>query len=647
MKLVRVDGLLPQLDELIAACCLNGDFHPEPAVQHMSGSLGYVTLSEDNPYTPDVQQMEDLFRLAGQTELPAVTGKPRHIRGEELELVHQVARQLQDLAAERDALVDEKNKLAQQRDQFAHFSGLDVPLENILGCEYIKIRFGFLPKASYARMTVAYAENPHVLFVTCGEEAAGYWGLYFTPRETADEIDGIFSTLFFERLHLPAATGTPAQIVSQLDAQMAELDKKLADVARRTADYWAEEEKPLADIYRQLKWHQSVFDMRHYAACRDNYFFFVGWVPADKAPEFEKKAKAIPHMRVTVSNPGEVEESTPPTLLKNPWFVRPFEMFVDMYGLPSYGEMDITAFVAITFTVLFGIMFGDLGQGAVLAIGGFALWKWKKIGLARLVVPCGISSMVFGFLFGSVFGFEEALNPVYEALGWSGKPISWWPGAPHSVLDTAAINPILICAIFIGVAMVFLAMLLHVYAAVRKKHWGEAIFSNNGLVGMLVYAAGVSLVSGFMKGPVFLPSGVALVILVAGLVVLFFQEVLIGLVDHHPHWKPESWADYCMQNVFELLEYVLSYFSNTVSFLRVGAFVFVHAAMMMAIFSLAGDPPNMIVVVLGNALIIALEGLLSGIQGLRLEFYEMFSRCYEGGGHPFRGVDLTKKAQQG
>ena len=85
-------------------------------------------------------------------------------------------------------------------------------------------------------------------------------------------------------------------------------------------------------------------------------------------------------------------------------------------------------------------------------------------------------------------------------------------------------------------------------------------------------------------------------------------------------------------------------FSNTVSFLRVGAFVFVHAAMMMAIFSLAGDPVNPVVVILGNALIIALEGLLSGIQGLRLEFYEMFSRCYKGGGHPFKGVSLTDKA---
>ena len=72
-------------------------------------------------------------------------------------------------------------------------------------------------------------------------------------------------------------------------------------------------------------------------------------------------------------------------------------------------------------------------------------------------------------------------------------------------------------------------------------------------------------------------------------------------------------------------------------------FVFVPAAMMMAIFSLAGEPVNPVVVILGNALIIALEGLLSGIQGLRLEFYEMFSRCYEGGGHPFKGVSLSKK----
>ncbi len=643
MKLVRVDGLLQNLDSVITSCCLDGNFHPEPAIQHMSGSLGYITLSEDNPYTAHVQKMEELYQLVGESA-PEVSGEPaRDIVEGDRDTIQQVAQQLSDLQEQKAALEKEKQELEEKKAQFSHFTGLDMPFDEIIKGEYIKVRFGFLPKASYARMMVAYAENPHVLFVTCSEDKGGYWGLYFTPRQNADEIDGIFATLFFERLHLPEATGTPESIVKQLAGEIEEKQKAIADTERQITQGWENSKATCCEIYQPRKWPKEACELRQYAAYRDNYFFLVGWVPAAKAAAFAEKVKAIRHMRVTVSDPEEVENATPPTKLKNPWFVKPFEFFVDMYGLPSYGEMDIPAFVALTFTVLFGIMFGDLGQGAVLAVGGFILWKWKKMALARLIVPCGISSMVFGFMFGSVFGFEEALNPVYQALGMSGKPISNWPGTPHSVLDTAAINPILICAIFIGVALVLAAMALHIIAAVRKRQWGEAIFSNNGLVGIVVYCGGVSFVSNFMSGPTFLPNTVAFALIGGGLVLLFFKEILIGLVDHHPNWKPESWADYCMQNIFELLEYVLSYFSNTVSFLRVGAFVFVHAAMMMAIFSLAGEPVNPVVVILGNALIIALEGLLSGIQGLRLEFYEMFSRCYEGGGHPFKGVSLSKK----
>lgn len=641
MKLVRVDGVLEHLDELIASCCLNGNFHPEPAIQHMSGSLGYITLSEDNPYSADAQRMEELFQLVGEEVPPLAAQNARDVRPEELAQIRRVGERLSELQKQKAELAGQKKELEEKCVQFEHFSTLDMPFDEIIKGEYIKVRFGFLPKASYARMMLAYGENPHVLFVTCSEDKGGYWGLYFTPRESADEIDGIFATLFFERLHLPYASGMPSEIVRQLKSEIESTQQKIDLADGEIGKYWAGERDTCREVYQQLKWHEAAFDMRHYAAYRDHYFFFVGWVPADKEPEFVERAKKIHHMRVTVSDPGEVDTTQPPTLLKNSRFVKPFEFFVDMYGLPSYGEMDITGFVAITFTVLFGIMFGDMGQGLVLAVGGYILWKWKKMALARLIVPCGISSMVFGFLFGSVFGFEEALDPVYHALGWQGKPIGLWPNNPQNVLE--AINPVLICAIFIGVGLVLAAMALNMIASIRKKHWGEAIFSNNGLVGVLVYCGGVAFVSNFMGGPLFMPNTAAFILMGGGLVLLFFKEILIGLVDHHPNWKPESWGDYCMQNVFELLEYVLSYFSNTVSFLRVGAFVFVHAAMMMAIFSLAGDPPSIIVVVLGNALIIALEGLLSGIQGLRLEFYEMFSRCYEGGGHPFKGVDLARK----
>ena len=101
------------------------------------------------------------------------------------------------LQSEKADLEKQKSELEEKKAQFSHFTGLDMPFDEIIKGEYIKVRFGFLPKASYARMMVAYAENPHVLFVTCSEDKGGYWGIYFTPLRNADEIDGIFATLFW------------------------------------------------------------------------------------------------------------------------------------------------------------------------------------------------------------------------------------------------------------------------------------------------------------------------------------------------------------------------------------------------------------------------------------------------------------------
>ena len=448
MKLVRVDGLLKNLDSVIYNCCLDGNFHPEPAIQHMSGSLGYITLSEDNPYTSHVQKMEELYQLVGESTPPLKAQTTRGIQPEDKDKIQELADRLAQLQSEKADLEKQKSELEEKKAQFSHFTGLDMPFDEIIKGEYIKVRFGFLPKASYARMMVAYAENPHVLFVTCSEDKGGYWGIYFTPLRNADEIDGIFATLFFERLHLPEASGTPESIVKQLGEEINDCQKKIEQKEEEITRCWAEQKEGCSEIYQQLKGHEEAFDLRHYAAYRDNYFFLVGWVPAAKADAFAEKVKQIRHMRVTISDPEEVENATPPTKLKNPWFVKPFEFFVDMYGLPSYGEMDITAFVAITFTVLFGIMFGDLGQGAVLAVGGFILWKWKKMALARLIVPCGISSMVFGSCSDPCLALKRrwslsmrlwacpanpsAIGPVLPPQCWTPPPSTPFWSAPSS-----------------------------------------------------------------------------------------------------------------------------------------------------------------------------------------------------------------------
>jgi len=249
------------------------------------------------------------------------------------------------------------------------------------------------------------------------------------------------------------------------------------------------------------------------------------------------------------------------------------------------------------------------------------------------LIPCGFSSAFFGCIFGSVFGFEEALDPVYKKIGLSGKPLS--------VMDS--INTVLLFAIGIGVVLVIVAMAINIISCIKKKKYGSALFSENGLVGIIVYIAGANLIYAFMAGHGIISTGISAVMLAVGFIILFNKEVIAGSLDEGKFKKPESISDYVMQSLFECLEYVLSYFSNTLSFLRVGAFVIVHASMMMVVFTLAGNPNSvkgLIVIALGNVLVIVLEGLLTGIQGLRLEFYEMFSRFYEGDGRPFNAIKL-------
>ena len=276
--------------------------------------------------------------------------------------------------------------------------------------------------------------------------------------------------------------------------------------------------------------------------------------------------------------------------------------------------------------------------GIYLTLFSLFMWKVKHNALFHLMIPCGIASTCAGFVYGSFFGYENLLDPLYHALGMASKPVA--------VMDS--ITGILLFAVYIGVVLVLAAMGMNIYTQWRRGLLGSVLFGTNSITGVLTYLAGVNLVSAFMGAWQFMPVAPSAVILVLGLLSLLFAEVLAPLVNGEPDWKPaDGWGNYMMQNVFELLESVLSYLSNTISFLRVGAFVIVHASMMMVVFTLAGEPANLAVVVIGNLVVIALEALLSAIQGIRLEFYEMFSRFYTGGGRRFEALDLKRRKLPG
>ena len=636
MRLVRISGSASRLDKVIQACCSVGSFQPENAADFVSSTMGYEPMTDENPYTETIGRINDLAGTYGFSLESSEKSKKINVDQTTAEFITDIGSEIRELAQRSVELDEQANECRKAVEEYSHFLGLGLDFKEIFDCKFIAFRFGRLPRDGYIKFMRAYSDNADMLFLPSSSDDVGYWGAYLAPIDGVAKVDRIFASLQFERLIIPKAVGTAEEIVDNLNKNIEIVDAQKAEIDAQIKELWAENEEKIKAIYLRLLDLNTIYEVKKRAVFHSSGFFLVGWIPVTDENKLNEKLSIIKGLTVDIEDPSANGKVMPPTKLKNIILFRPFEFFVEMYGLPSYDELDITSFVAITYTLLFGIMFGDVGQGLLVFIIGLILYKKSGSGLGKILVPCGLSSSFFGLVFGSVFGFEEALDPLYHALGMKGKPLE--------VMDS--INTVLLVAISIGIALVIVAMIMCVAINLKKKKIGTALFSESGLTGIVTYLGGVSLVYQFMAKKAIIPSSIAAAMLAGGLIILFNKEIIAGSIDKKKFIKPEKLGDYIMQNFFEVFEYVLSYFSNTVSFLRVGAFVIVHASMMMVVFTLAGDTSSVkgiIVVILGNALVVALEGLLSGIQGLRLEFYEMFSRFYEGEGKPFNPISLASR----
>lgn len=241
--------------------------------------------------------------------------------------------------------------------------------------------------------------------------------------------------------------------------------------------------------------------------------------------------------------------------------------------------------------------------------------------------------MIFGTLYGSVFGYEELLDPMYESLGISFLPFK----AIHSI------NTVLYAAIGIGIFIIIISVLVNIAMGLKEKDYTRAVFSNNGIAGLVFYCGLLFMLLGSMMGLEVGGTVYVICLIVLPLVVMFLKEPLGDLCKGKGFHIHESVGDFVAANFFECFEYLLGYATNTLSFVRVGGFVLSHAGMMSVVLSLADMSGNMspVVMIIGNLFVMCLEGLLVGIQVLRLEFYEMFSRYYTGGGKAFEPVKIN------
>jgi V/A-type H+-transporting ATPase subunit I len=511
---------------------------------------------------------------------------------------------------------------------------LDVPLDDLFACKYITIRFGRLPNDSVEKLS--YFQNKPYVFKAFNFDESYTWCMYFTTDEYKREVDNIFSSLFFERIFIPDFVhGTPKEAVSALEKEIELAQKHIDHYKSDIYEITCGCTNRLACIKAELLFVNRIFEAKKYVVGLGDKFSISGFMPVEDVHRFEKAFEGVSDVEIEINEPDTDKRITTPTKLKNGWFSKPFGMFVEMYGVPQYSDIDPTPFVAITYSILFGLMFGDLGQGLVLMLLGWLFYKFKKMRLGAIGIRIGLSSAFFGLMYGSFFGDEEILTPFFtNVLGLAEKPIH--------VMDGAFTMTLLISAIAIGAFLILIAMIMNIVTLFRKKEYIEMVLSHNGFAGLTLYgfiAVGVALQMG-LQIPVINGLTIALFVGIP-LVAIFLKEPIERKIHHHKMF-PNGFGGFFVEAFFELFEIVLSYVTNTMSFLRVGGFVLSHAGMMLVVTSLmdmVGGSGSILVLVFGNIFVMALEGMIVGIQVLRLQFYEMFSRYYKGNGVAFNALN--------
>lgn len=636
MQAVNIIGFMDEIDDVITVLGESGVFHPDDVSVFYNNTQGFSHLQTKNIYAEHLTNLKASLGLT-KRQFPLVDVSNFNPTYQDIQLFcNKICDELNELVEDRDFAAEQLLEAKQNLDETKHFVGLDIEIEKLLELKYVNARFGRLPKDSYVKLE-NYKDDPYIDFSVCTEDKAYYWGVYLAPADKTEEIDRVFSSLFFERCDIIGVNSTPTLHMKKLTALIPHLEDVYKDTEKRIDDYLSINKERILKYLSKLEELSLYSTIRTKALQYNKSFIIVGWVPTEFAKQLKKRLCKHRSVTVEFSDAKNEIKKSPPVKLKNCFLARPFEFYTSMYGVPKYNEIDPSLFVAITYIIIFGIMFADVGQGICLTVVGILMYKIKKMAIGKILAPCGISSAFFGLVFGSVFGFEHLLDPMYKALfGLEEKPIE--------VMSSEMATKIILVAIGIGVFLLITAMVLNVYTSIRQKDYGRALFSTSGVAGIIFYSAIVFGITGqLLFGlPVFNAPYIIFLIVIP-FILIFFAEPLGGLVNKEPDWKPESWKDYIVENIFESIEVLLSYVTNTMSFLRVGAFVLVHAGMMMVVFVLAetaGPIAYWPIVVVGNVIVMVLEALLVAIQVLRLEYYELFSRFYSGEGRPYEPVKL-------
>ena len=632
MKFLSITGPKADIDRMTETYLSKYEIHLENALSELTEVANLSPFLEINPYKEALSTIDSFYE---QLEDPSQISPELMDIEKAIKTVRAVQDGFRRLEEEKSRLQSEHAEILDPLKIIRPFKNLNFDVSEILNFKYIHYRFGRIEKQYLQKFEKYIYDNLDTLFIKCGEDEMYVYGVYFVPEHQAHKVHAVYSSMHFERIFIPNEYhGTASEAFEKLDTRHREIHKALDANKEASRKFLQDNSTKIVSAKAALDACSSSFDIRKLAACTpgdtNTFYILCGWMTEKDALAFQKDIQNDEKIFCLMEDQKAPATQKPPTKLRNPKLFKPFEMYVKMYGLPAYNEMDPTWFVAITYSFIFGAMFGDVGQGLVLFLGGLFLYKTKKMDLAGIISCAGVFSVFFGFMYGSFFGFEAVLKAIWL------KPMNQMMDVPL----VGRLNAVFVIAIGFGMFIILICMVFNIINSIRRGDTEKTWFDSNAVAGLVFYGSIVLTIGLFISGKK-LPAAAILVIMFGvPLLLMFLKEPLTNLVEKKSKILPEQKGMFFVQSFFELFEVLLSYLSNTLSFLRIGAFAVSHAAMMEVVLMLAGATnggnPNWIVVVLGNIFVCAMEGLIVGIQVLRLEYYEIFSRFYAGNGREFK-----------
>jgi V/A-type H+-transporting ATPase subunit I len=530
---------------------------------------------------------------------------------EDLKSIWQAFSKVSDRAAQ---LQEERHRLEVMRESYARLQGLQLDLSRLFQPDsLLDVRIGTMPAGNAARLKESLGLAGYVLTVFDRHEGQAFV-VAAGPR--GGQVAGLLSQAGWRDMVIPEELRTRPEAARQyLDEEGERLGSAQAANQNMLRDYLERHGERIREARLQLMLARPLAEAAQAGVRGQGQLAtFTGWVPRARLDALWEAMETRFHGRYLsgIHHPDNAESATVPTLVHYPAWLRPFVPLVRSYGLPRYGEFDPTLPFALLYLLLFGAMFGDVGHGAVIALLFLALGRYLKQ-LRWVGVAAGLASMAFGVLYGSVFGYEDLIEPV-------------WLSPMHDPTHLLGV------AVGLGAAFIILTMLASIYNHLNRGHTAAALGAANGFAGLLFYigalAGGASL------------AGLADWGLAGTLLAL---AGLAGVAMHAGMETRSPWGERLLVTAIETLETGINLFANTLSFMRVAAFSLNHVALAMAVFAIAdglGQVGQGIALVLGNGVIIVLEGGIVAIQAMRLMYYEGFSRFFSGDGVEFMPLRL-------